>query len=92
MPAVKSAPSSRLITWSCQTAPASPKPTSASEPSVQALYMNVMWRRGRPRWPRISAARIEPTPPQARTSPKSPALPPSSFRTRYGTSTSIGPQ
>ncbi len=49
--------------------------------------MKVMCRRGSPSWPMTSETRIAPRPPKAKTRPRSPASPPSSFLTRNGSST-----
>src|SRR6185503_6703700 len=91
-PEAKSACWTKDDAIACQRAVAKASPAMPRHPTAQATYMKVMCLRGRPSCAITTAARIAPTPPAARTRPKSSAPPPRSFLIRYGTSTSTGPQ
>ena len=73
------APTPRIIEaiTICQSAVAIPNTAMSPIATVQATYMTVSWRRGRPRRPMTIAPRIDPTPTAASAMPKSFELPPS---------------
>ena len=79
------------IAIACHGTSASAKAAIWRQATIHSAYMNVMWRRGSPICPITSETRIALSPPAANTSPRSPASPPSSLRTRNGSSTVNGP-
>ena len=79
MPAVAHPKETNAIAHICHAAPAIANPMSRAVPTPQAHHMNVTWRRGTPKRPSSTAAKIDPRPPAASTVPNVAASPPRSF-------------